>query len=107
MNLVLIKAVPIFTVEQLNIIKKNFIWHKKKTKIKRSTLCNSYENGGLKDIDIFYKIISLQCSWIGRLSDNNFRDWKVIPLFLIKKMFGENSKFYGNVDITKQFSFFL
>ena len=85
MNLVLIKTVPIFTTEQLNIIKKNFIWQKKKPKIKRSTLCNSYKNGGVKDIDIFYKIISLQCSWIRRFSDNNFRDWKVIPLFLIKK----------------------
>ena len=85
MNLVLIKTVSIFTAEQLNIIKKNFIWQKKKPKIIRSTLCNSYENGGVKDINIFYKIISLQCSWIRRLSDNNFRDWKVITLFLIKK----------------------
>ena len=100
-HLGLIKTVPIFTVEQLNNIKKNFIWQVKKQKIKHSTLCNSYENGGLKDVDIFYKIISLQCSWIRRLFDDNFHDWKVIPLFLIKKEFGRNFEFHSNADITK------
>ena len=49
-HLALIKTVPIFTVEQLNIIKSNFIWEGKKTKIKHCTLCNNYENGGLKDV---------------------------------------------------------
>ena len=93
---------PIFTAEQLNIIKKNFAWQEKnKTKIKHSTLCNSYENGSLKDVDIFYKIKSLQCSWIRRLFDDNFHDWEVIPSFLIKKKFGENFKFHSNVDFTK------
>ena len=58
-------------------------------------------NGGLKDLDIFYKIISLQCSWIRRLFDDNFHHWKVIPLISIKKKFGENFKFHSNVDITK------
>ena len=61
-HLALIKTAPIFTAEQLNFIKNNFIRQGKKTKIKHSTLCNSYENGGLKDIDLLYKIISLQCS---------------------------------------------
>ena len=32
MHLGLIKTVPIFTVEQLNIIKSNFIWEGKKQK---------------------------------------------------------------------------
>ena len=32
-HLALIKTVPIFTVEQLNIIKRNFIWQGKKPKI--------------------------------------------------------------------------
>ena len=32
-----------------------------------------------------------------RLFDNNFHDCKVIPLFLIKKNFGENLKFHNNV----------
>ena len=55
--------------------------------MKYSTLYNSYENCGLKDLDIFYEIISIQCSWIRRLYDDNFHGWKVIPLFVIKKRF--------------------
>ena len=76
-HLALIKTAPIFAVQQLNIIKKNFIWQGKKLKIKQSTLCSSCENGGLKDVNIFYKI-SLLYSWIRRLFDDNFHDWKVI-----------------------------
>ena len=100
-HLALIKSVPILTIERLNIVKKNFIWQGKKTKIEQCTLCNSNENGDLKDVDIFYKIISLQCSWIRRIFDNNFYDWKVIALFLIKKKFEENFKFHSNVYIPK------
>ena len=32
---------------------------------------------------------------------HNLHDWKVIPLFLIKKKFGENFKFHSNVYISK------
>ena len=72
----------------------------KKPKLK-STLCDSYENGDRKDVDIFYKIIGLQCSWIKRLFDDNFHNWKIMPLFLIKNKFGENFKFHSHVDIPK------
>ena len=66
-------------------------------KIKRSTQRNGYESGGLKVVDIFY----LQCFWIRRLFHNNFYDWEVILLFLIKKRFRKKFKFYNTVDITK------
>ena len=48
---------------------------KYKSKIKRDTLLNDYENGRLKGVDIFSKIVSLQYSWIGRLYDENFHPW--------------------------------
>ena len=32
------------------------------SKIKHDTLCKYYENGGLKNVDIMYKVVSLQCS---------------------------------------------
>ena len=61
-HLGLITSVPVFITESLNItIKKNF-WYLKKYKTKHFTLRNSYELGGLKDIDIFYKMINLQFS---------------------------------------------
>ena len=62
-----------------DIICMEFIWKGKNLKIKNSTLCNGYEYGGLKNVDIFSKVVSLQCSWIKRLFGNNFHQWKLIP----------------------------
>ena len=42
-------------------------------------MCNSFdEEGGLKNIDINSKIASLQCSWVKRLHDDKFHEWKII-----------------------------
>ena len=60
-------------------------------------LCNDYKAGRLKNVDIPKKIIALQCSWIGRLYNNSFHDWKLIPLFLIEKPFYRSFKFHSNV----------
>ena len=77
-----------------------FIWKGKTPNIKISTLCNDYDNGGLKNVDVFSKIVSLQCSWIKRLFDNNFHQWKVIPLYLIRRYLGRNFKFYSNLEVS-------
>ena len=61
-------------------------------KLKLTTLCNKYERGGLKNVDFFSKITSLQCSWVKVLYGNSFHAWKVIPLFLYQKSLRE--KFY-------------
>ena len=99
-HLVLMTSVPAFIIEQLNIIKK-FYFTRKKNKIKHSTLRSTYKLGGFKDTGIFYKITSLQCSWVRRLFDENFHWWNVISLYLIQKVFGANFKFHGNLDISK------
>ena len=54
----------------------------KKAKIKYSTLYNGYENRGLKHVDLRNKITSIQFSWVKRLFEDDFHDWKVITLFL-------------------------
>ena len=72
-HLSLITTVPHAIINQLNNIKKT-VWNRKNPKIKHSTLSNSYEDGGLKDVDVFTKVISLQCSWIKRLYDENFHE---------------------------------
>ena len=33
---------------------------------KHSTLCYENENGGLKNVDVFSKVVSMQCYWIKR-----------------------------------------
>ena len=40
----------------------------------------------------------MQCSWVKRLFEEDFQDWKVIPLFLIGKRLGRNFKFHNNID---------
>ena len=59
-------------IQMLTKIQMEFIWKGKNSKIKNSTLCNDYEYGGLKNVDIFSKVVSLQCSWIKRLFNSNF-----------------------------------
>ena len=86
-NLPLIIMVPHAIINRLNNIQKNYIWIRKDPKVKHLTLSSSYEDDGLKNVDTFTKIISLQCSWIKRLFDENFHDWKIISLNLIKTIF--------------------
>ena len=43
------------------------------------------------------KIISLQCTWVRRLYDDPFHEWKVIPLKLIQKSLGSHFKFRSNL----------
>ena len=77
-HLALVTEIPTTTINLLTKIQMEFIW-----KGKNSTLCNDYEYGGLKKVDIFSKVVSLQCSWVKRLFDNNFHQWKLIPIYLI------------------------
>ena len=66
-------------------------------KIKHETLCNNYKAVGLKNVDIPNKIIALQCSWIRRIYDKSFHEWKLIPLYVIEKSFGRSFKFHSNL----------
>ena len=38
------------------------MWKTCNPKIKHDTLCKNYKNGGLKTVDIMYKVVSLKCS---------------------------------------------
>ena len=55
------------TIDLLYKIEKKFIWQGKKAKIKHSTLCNGYEKGGMKNVNLRNKITSMQCSWVKKL----------------------------------------
>ena len=76
---------------------KAFLRKNSPPKIKHETLYNDCKGGDLKNIDILNKVISLQCSQIRRLYDNSFHEWKLIPLFLIKKSFGSFFRFHSNL----------
>ena len=49
-------------IEEIQEIQKAFIWNNLTPKINHETLCNSFDKGGLKNVDINSKIASLQCS---------------------------------------------
>ena len=81
-------------------IQKSFIWQRKKANIKHSTLCNGYEKGGTRNLDLRNKITSMQYSWVKRFFEDDFHDWNVIPLFLIAKHLGKSFKFHNIIDIS-------
>ena len=106
-HLALVKTIPNSIIQELNKIQKEFIWKTRNPKIKHYTLCKNYENGGLKNVGIMYKVVSLQCSWIKRLYDNSWHNWKVIPLHMIIQKLGEEFLFHSNLDVNpKQINHF-
>ena len=91
----LISKVPTEIISKVERIQKTFLWSSK-PKIKNEILYSDFKHGGLKNVNIQKKIISLQCSWVRRSYDDSLNEWKVIPLKLIKESFGPHFKFHSN-----------
>ena len=85
-------------MEEIQKIQKAFLWYSSKPKINHKTLCHTFEDGGLKNVDVKSKIISLQCSWVKKLYDGNNHDWKSIPLHYMNKYFGKKNYFHSNLS---------
>ena len=92
-HLALVKVIPNSIILELDQIKKHVTWKNGSPKIRQDTLCNEYENGGLKNVDITVKIKSLHCSWFKQLYDNSAHDWKLIPLHIITRTLGKHFYF--------------
>ena len=71
--------VPTEIIVELKKIRKQFIWPTK-PKIKNETISSNFKDGDLKNVDINKKIAIFQCSWIKRLYDDSFYEWKLISL---------------------------
>ena len=56
----------------------------------------------MKHVDISSKIISLQCSWLRKLCDENFHEWKIIPSHLISNYFGKSFKFHSCLSFDRK-----
>ena len=94
--------VPTEIIVELEKIQKRFI-RPTIPKIKNETISSNFKDGGLKDVDVNKKVASLQCSWIKRLYDDSFHEWKLISLKLIKKSFGGDLKFYSNLSFNNSY----
>ena len=90
-----ITTVPKHIVNELEKIQKAFLWKNSSPKIKHETCYNDYKAGGLKMLIFQTKIIALQCSWIRRIYDSSFHEWKLMPLYLTEKSFGRSFKFHS------------
>ena len=95
-------------MNELQKTQQTIFWGNYSPKIKHETLCNDYKPGGLKNIP--NKTRGLQCSWIRRIYDNSFYEWKLILLYIIKISCSTSFKFYSNLPFksnkTKFFSSF-
>ena len=49
-------------IDEMQKILKDFIWNNQNPRIKHESLRNSFEEGGLKNIDTNLEIASLECS---------------------------------------------
>ena len=83
------------TLDQLNLLQKDFTWRGRRPKIKHSTLIGDYTNGEDKDVDIERKFESSKIIPIRRLLDSSFPTWKAIPQCLLSKI-GIQSIFHSN-----------
>ena len=78
MYLATIISVPQNFCDTLKAVHKDFIWSGKKPKFEHSTLTGDYCEGGLRDVDVDAKLLSLKFTWIKRLKDPNSHRWKIV-----------------------------
>ena len=76
-------TIPTKYITQINKIIYNFIWNKT-DRIKRKTLINTIENGGLNMIDLESKYKALKASWIPKLLSNE-KHCAVLNFYLKRK----------------------
>ena len=62
--LTFLNVIPNSLIEELKKIKNTFIWHSSRPKVSHKPLCNNFENGELKYVDISSKSKNLQFSWL-------------------------------------------
>ena len=72
-------------VKELNTLLYQFVWGGK-DRVKRKTIVNDYEKGGLKMINLPDFLESLKLSWIKRLTNETVSTWKNIAYYEFYKL---------------------
>ena len=65
---------------EVNKLIFDYVWKFKTSKIKKSTLIKSTENGGLNMVDFTLFDKALKVFWVSRLCSEGNQPWKFIPL---------------------------
>ncbi len=75
-----------------------FLWNNKKDKIKRESIYQDYDKGGIRMTDVGIMIKALRLAWIPRLLNPDSLTWKSIPDYFFKKLGGLNFLLRCNYD---------
>ena len=81
-------------IEEIQRITKELTSNNLTSTIKHETLCNFFEEGDLKNVEINSKIPIFSCSWVKQLYDDK---WKLTPHHFTIYTFGINFKFHSNL----------
>ncbi len=93
--------VPSAIIKEVNTIVYGFVWNKIE-RIKRNTIINDYENGGMKMIDIESMIFALKAAWIPTFMQSNHTA-SFISEQLISVILQSKCLFDGNVSKELQY----
>ena len=70
-------------LHELNTLLFQFLWDGKQSKISRKVVCQSYEEGGLRMVDVFTVLSCMKIGWLRRLmlEDSSFGNtvFKLFP----------------------------
>ena len=94
---------------ELNEILFSFLWKSKVDKVKRKTVTQEYQNGGLKMINLDNYIKGLKSTWIRRLLIDNNAEWQklVSYLFNSEKLIKTRSGYIDEIQGTLKNKFWL
>ena len=94
-----LRTIPKKILDELAKIQNDFLWDGKRPKVAQKTLIASYEDGGLKSVDIVSKIKALRLSWSSRLYTGSFHPWKHIPSKMLEDHL-QHKPFFPNMQYT-------
>ena len=76
--------VPEYTLQKLDKLIFSFLWDGKTPKVKRETMINNINDGGLGMPDVYLVNSTSKISWIKRLTNERDCKWKTLPTFHIR-----------------------
>ena len=95
---------PNDTIKRIEQLLYKFVWDNKPEKIKRKTMIKTYEDGGLKMIDLYSHVKTIQSKWVLKLLENDHsgdQQWKILPQFYYNKFGADLFIFNLNLDNLK------
>ena len=91
-------------LKEIDKLLLRFLWGGKTNRIKRSTICKSYEEGGIRMLDIFTYLSSMKISWLKRIITARDALWShFYPILKRISCFGEDYAQFCKNRIKNQF----